>query len=132
MIGNLYLIKSGTIPPNPAELLVSDRFSAAVKKLSESFDIVILDTPPVLAVTDAAVIGRLAATNFIVLKAGAHSIRMVEDTVKRFSASGASVTGTIFNQMGRNERGRYGYGYSYNYGARHGHYSYAYESKRGD
>lgn len=120
-VDNLHLLTSGTIPPNPAEILVNQRFAALLNHLESVYDFVILDTPPVLAVTDASIIGRMVGSSFLVLQSGEHSIRMIEDSIKRVSASGARVTGTIFNQVG------YGYGYGYGYGAKYGEYSYEYK-----
>lgn len=130
-VDKLWLITAGTFPPNPAELLVGERLPAILSELEQKFDIVLLDTPPILAVTDAAIIGRMTGSNFVVLKAAEHSMRMIEDSFKRVAASGATVTGTIFNQVGRNERGRYGYmyGYGYGYSAKYGDYSQEYRTK---
>lgn len=121
-VDNLSLLTSGTIPPNPAELLINDRLAQLLDKLQSQYEFIIIDTPPILAVTDAAIIGRLTGTSFIVLKAGEHSMRMIEDAVKRVMASGAQVTGTIFNQLGR---GAGGYGGKYS--AKYGHYQYRYQ-----
>lgn len=126
-IDGLHFVPTGTIPPNPAELVLSDRIGELLGYLSKKYDTVIVDTPPVLAVTDAAVVGRYAGTTLIVLKAGEHSLRMIEDTVKRLQAAGIAVRGTIFNQVGLSGRGRYSYKYGYSYG----YYSYNYAPKAG-
>ena len=115
VVENLKFISTGTTPPNPAELLLSESFSELLKKLSAEYDHVLVDTPPVLAVTDAAVIGRQAGCSLLVLKAGEHPMRMVEECVRRLQNSGVALKGTLFNQMGR-QGGKYGYGYGYGYG----------------
>lgn len=122
-VPGLKFIPSGTIPPNPAELLLSGRIAEIFNELSRQFDHVIIDTPPVLAVTDAALLGRYAATTMMVLKAGEHSLRMIEDTIKRLQTAGVIVRGTIVNQVGISGQGRYGYKYGYSYG----YYNYRYD-----
>lgn len=124
-VDNLHFIPTGTIPPNPAELLLSDKLGELLAFLSSKYDTVIIDTPPVLAVTDAAVVGRFAGTTLLVLKAGEHPLRAIDDTVKRLLSAGVAVRGTIFNQVGRQGQGRYGYKYGYSYG----YYNYDYKPK---
>lgn len=123
--GAPHLLPSGTLPPNPSELLISDRFLKLLDELSGTYDQVIIDTPPVLAVTEAADIGRHCGTTLILLKAGTHPMRMIEETVKRLRTAGVNVRGTVFNKVGRARAGRYGYkggyyyaGYQYDYGQR--------------
>jgi tyrosine-protein kinase Etk/Wzc len=118
-VDGLTLIANGTTPPNPSELLLHERFGQLLKVLSDNFDLVIIDTPPVLPVTDACVIGRLAGCVLVVLKEGAHPMRMVEETIRRLRQAGVVVRGTIFNQVGQ-RGGGYGYYYSsygYSYGS---------------
>jgi len=122
-VDGLSLVSTGALPPNPAELLLSAKVADMMSKLSQMFDTVIIDTPPVLAVTDAVVIGRHAGTTLLVLKAGEHSLRMIEDSIRRLHVAGVAVRGTIFNQVGRGSKGgRYGYKYGYSYG--YYHYDY--------
>lgn len=110
----LFLLPRGTIPPNPAELLLSQRFEQLLKQLASEFDIVIVDSPPVLAVTDAAIVGRHAATTFMVVRHGAHHMREVELSVKRLRQNGINPQGFIFNDVPMQSKG-YGYGYHYQY-----------------
>lgn len=117
---NLYLITAGTVAPNPAELLLNERFGQLLERLGEQFDYVIVDTPPILAVTDAAIIGRLAGATLMVLKEGEHPMDMIADAVNRLRQGGVTVRGTVFNQMGVSagrygRQGRYGYRYGYTY-----------------
>jgi tyrosine-protein kinase Etk/Wzc len=114
-IDQLFLLPTGAIPPNPSELLVHQRFVELLRELSSIFDHVLIDTPPVLAVTDASVIGRHAGITLIVLKAGQHPLRMIEDTINRLSRSGVTVRGSLFNQVGLSRKSRYGYHYGYQY-----------------
>jgi tyrosine-protein kinase Etk/Wzc len=115
VVDGLWLVPTGAIPPNPAELLLTDKFAELVKALSENFDHVIIDTPPILAVTDAAIVGKLAGTTFVVLKAGEHPMVAIQDTVSRLRTAGVNVSGTIFNQVGRPGTGYAGYRYTYQY-----------------
>ncbi|SFF42718.1 tyrosine-protein kinase Etk/Wzc [Fontimonas thermophila] len=124
-VEGLMLIPTGTYPPNPAELLINERFVELLQGLSERFDHVLIDTPPVLAVTDAAIIGRHAGITLVVLKAGEHPLRMIEETVNRLTRAGVAVRGTLFNQIGRTRQGRYGYKYGYYYGG----YRYDYRKR---
>lgn len=119
-VEGLTMVPNGTVPPNPSELLLHERFSQLLGHLSKTHDLVIVDTPPVLPVTDASVIGRLAGCVFVVLKEGAHPMRMIDETLRRLRQAGVTVRGTIFNQVGRS-----GGGYGYYYSA----YGYSYQSK---
>lgn len=119
---NFFFLASGTLPPNPSELLMSDRFQRLLEQLQQRFDYIIIDTPPVLAVTDAAIIGRLAGTTLMVLKEGAHPVPVLRDSLQRLRQAGVAVRGVVFNMVGRTP-GRYGGQYSYRYG-----YTYEYKS----
>lgn len=104
-------IPCGIVPPNPSELLMSDRFLNLVNKLSRLYDIILIDTPPVLAVTDACIVGRAAGVCFMVLGYGDHHIREIELAKKRLMQSGVKVQGVIFNNMPMGVG--YGYGKYY-------------------
>ena len=117
-IDGLSVIAMGAIPPNPAELLLHERFASLVDGLSKKFDLVLIDTPPALAVTDAAIIAKLAGSTLIVLLTGEHTLRSIEETARRLRLAGAEVRGTVFNQVGLHGTGRryaYDYGYGYKY-----------------
>ncbi|HEY0916388.1 MAG TPA: polysaccharide biosynthesis tyrosine autokinase, partial [Solimonas sp.] len=130
-VDGLCCIPTGTVPPNPAELLLHERFTELLKRLSAEFDYVLVDTPPVLAVTDAAVIGRLAGCTLLVLKAGEHPMRAIDETARQLRQAGVALRGTIFNQVGM-RGGKYGYGYGYGYGYSYGYkygHQYSYKSQ---
>jgi tyrosine-protein kinase Etk/Wzc len=109
------------VPPNPAELLLNGRFGETIENLSKDYDFVLIDTPPILAVTDPAIIGRLAGINFAVLRANAHPMREIEHTVKRLRQNGIKLHGFIFNDIpfrtgyGDLGSGKYAYHYQYEY-----------------
>lgn len=115
VVDGLWIVPTGLIPPNPAELLLTDNFSELVKALSQNFDYVVIDTPPILAVTDAAIVGKVAGSTLLVLKAGEHSMPMIQETAARLQNAGVKVSGTIFNQVGRPGAGYAGYRYGYSY-----------------
>jgi tyrosine-protein kinase Etk/Wzc len=113
----LIALTSGTLPPNPAELLASDRLARLVAELSGRFDIVLLDTPPVLAVTDAALVARHASVNLLVARSGQHPLRELLTAVRLLGRSGIRVNGLILNGV-RLDRGlgrRSAYHYQYKY-----------------
>ncbi|MGL4409978.1 MAG: polysaccharide biosynthesis tyrosine autokinase, partial [Zoogloea sp.] len=116
-VPNLWIISTGQIPPNPSELLMHQRFDDLLKKLSAQFDIVIVDAPPILAVSDAAIIGRNVGATLMVARAGKHPIAELEQAVKRLGQSGVQVKGFVFNDFDvERQRYRYGYkGYVYKY-----------------
>ncbi|MGH8502329.1 MAG: polysaccharide biosynthesis tyrosine autokinase [Gammaproteobacteria bacterium] len=113
-IDNLFVVPTGTLPPNPSELLQRKRFASIVEEVSAEFDYVVIDSPPALAVTDAAVIGRMAAGALLVLKAKTHPLREIEQCVKHLRRSGVNLLGVVFNDMDTSSR-RYGYAKYYGY-----------------
>lgn len=121
-IDSLNIICAGTTPPNPSELLLHERFASAVEKLSLLYDYVIIDSAPVLLVTDPSIIGRLAGTALLVVKAGEHTLREIEHSVKRLEQGGVNLRGFVFNDMPVS-KSRYGYGDYYGYA-----YDYSYKS----
>jgi tyrosine-protein kinase Etk/Wzc len=116
-IPNLTLIPTGTMPPNPAELLLHQRFTNCLNVLGPHYDHIIIDSPPILAVTDATIIGQMAGGTLMVLKAGEHPMREIEQAVKRLKQAGVNVRGLLFNdvnvQSQRYGAGKYSYQYSY-------------------
>ncbi|WP_404679984.1 polysaccharide biosynthesis tyrosine autokinase, partial [Raoultella ornithinolytica] len=111
-------ISRGMAPPNPAELLMHRRFSELLNWASENYDIVVLDTPPILAVTDAAVIGNYAGTTLLVARFELNTAKEIEVSLKRFEQSGVLVKGCILNGVVKKASSYYGYGYN--------HYGYSY------
>lgn len=103
------MITHGTIPPNPAELLLHERFAGLLSQLSARYDYVLIDSPPVLPVSDPAIIGRLVGCSLLVLKSAEHPMREIEEVLRRLSSSGVQIRGLLFNQVGA-RAGSYGYG----------------------
>ena len=109
---NIDFIATGAIPPNPSELLLHDRFSALLEILTTKYDLIIIDSPPILAVTDAAIIGKMVGATFMVVKAGLHPKRELKQSISRLTQSGSELKGIVFNDMPRLSS-RYVYQYSY-------------------
>jgi tyrosine-protein kinase Etk/Wzc len=107
---DLYLLPTGKIPPNPAELLSSHRFEVLLRQASTRFDLVIADTPPLLAVSDAMLVARFAGVNFLVLRAGMHTPREIALAVKQFALNGIKLHGNVLNDVRATAGGRYGSG----------------------
>jgi tyrosine-protein kinase Etk/Wzc len=122
-IENFDIIGRGQIPPNPSELLMHVNFSDFLDQVSALYDLVILDTPPLLAVTDAAIVGRQAGTSLIVTRFGMSPAREIELTMRRFSQNGIHLKGAIFNGVKRRASAAYGY-------STYGYYHYDYKSDK--
>lgn len=105
-IDHLHVLSTGHIPPNPAELLASHRFQQLLVALSQRYDLVLVDTPPVLAVTDPALVARHAGVNLLVLRAGAHSMHEIVHAVKQLNQAGVRLQGAILNEV-ESGRSRY-------------------------
>jgi tyrosine-protein kinase Etk/Wzc len=114
----LDLISTGTIPPNPAELLMGPRFETFLQEVGGSYDHVIIDAPPVLAVTDAALIGSKVGSVLVLLKAGQHPLDEILITLRRLEGAGIQPKGFIFNDVSPSgsSNGSYRYNYYYSYG----------------
>ncbi|WHP29897.1 tyrosine-protein kinase Wzc [Trabulsiella odontotermitis] len=110
-INNFDLVPRGQVPPNPSELLMSERFAELVKWASSNYDLVLIDTPPILAVTDAAVVGRLAGTTLMVARYAVNTLKEVETSLGRFEQNGIEVRGVILNSIFRRATGYQDYGY---------------------
>ncbi|NGO00118.1 polysaccharide biosynthesis tyrosine autokinase [Grimontia sp. S25] len=119
-VENLDVITRGKVPPNPAELLMHPRFKAFTDWASENYDLVIIDTPPVLAVTDPSIIGAHAGTTLIVGRFGKNPIKEIEVANERFAKAGIEVKGFILNCVERKAANAYG-------GGAYGYYNYSYK-----
>jgi tyrosine-protein kinase Etk/Wzc len=108
-------IPRGSVPPNPSELLGSERFRELVEELSSSYDVVLVDLPPILAVTDAALVGRVAGVNLLVVRAGWHPVRELQLAVKAYAENGVRLSGLVFNDIPQGKGGPGGYAYRFSY-----------------
>jgi len=109
----------GQVPPNPSELLMHPRMNELLTWASENYDLVLIDTPPILAVTDASIIGKSAGTSLMVARFETNTAKEVDVSIKRFEQNGIEIKGVILNAVVRKAANSYGYGYDYydyNYG----------------
>jgi tyrosine-protein kinase Etk/Wzc len=116
-VDNLYYITRGKSPVNPSELLSTDQFKALLDQASAHFDHVLIDTPPVLAVTDGIIIAQYAGVNLLIARHGKTQIKELEITVNRFEQANVKVNGVILNDVQKGTAGSYGYNYAYAYKA---------------
>ncbi|CAI0794076.1 tyrosine-protein kinase Wzc [Serratia proteamaculans] len=111
-IENLDFIPRGTIPPNPSELLMGARFNELIEWAGKKYDIVMIDTPPILAVTDAAIIGCCAGTSLMIARFAVNTVKEMEVSINRFNQNGIEIKGVILNAVEKRASSYYGdYGY---------------------
>lgn len=122
-VDNLHFISRGQVPPNPSELLMHANFRELMAELSERYDVVIIDTPPLLAVTDAAIVGREAGISLIVTRFAVNPAKEIELTIRRFAQNGIELKGAVFNGVEKRAASYYGNG-------GYGYYSYEYASDK--
>jgi len=122
-IPNLDFISAGVTPPNPAELLGSREMADLVALLRTKYETVLIDAPPVLAVTDAPLLTALADLVMVVMEAGRVPVKAARQMRETLLSVSAPVAGMIIND--KTGKGREGYGYG-NYGGKYGYYGYGY------
>ena len=120
-VEGLSVITRGQIPPNPSELLMHSNFSKLVEEVTAAYDIVIVDTPPILAVTDPAIVSAHCGTTLLVTRFGQNHLREIELTRNRFEQNGIDVKGVVFNGVIKKASNAYGY---------YGYYNYEYKSDK--
>ena len=113
-IENLSFISRGKIPPNPSELLMHNRLTEFLEWAGKEYDIVLVDTPPILAVTDAAIVARNVGTTLLVARYGVNSLKEIEVSIRRFEQNGMEIKGIILNAVENKSGSAYGY-YTYEY-----------------
>ncbi|RJL30208.1 tyrosine-protein kinase Wzc [Pectobacterium polaris] len=120
-VENMDFIPRGQVPPNPSELLMHNRFIEFIKWAGEHYDLILLDTPPILAVTDAAIISRHAGTSLLVARFEMNTLKEIEVAIRRFEQNGTEIKGVILNAVMKRAASYYGYGnyhyYTYDYKA---------------
>lgn len=133
---NLDIMFAGTVPPNPTELLGSENFVSMIERLKEQYDMVIVDTPPLGAVIDAAVAAKACDGSILVISANTISRHFAQNVLEQLRKSGCPVLGSVLNRVmihnSRYYKGsyyRYGKYYKkyYRYGYSHGNYGYGNE-----
>ncbi|QDY49591.1 polysaccharide biosynthesis tyrosine autokinase [Stenotrophomonas maltophilia] len=110
-VENLSFIARGDVPPNPSELLMHSNFTRVLESVAGQYDLVIIDTPPILAVTDAAIIAHHAGTCLMVARFGLNQAKELALAKRRFEQNNVRIKGAIFNAVQRRATGYYSYGY---------------------
>jgi capsular exopolysaccharide synthesis family protein len=141
-VKNLYAITSGPIPPNPAELLDTQRWNDLIETLKEEYDFIVLDNAPLSMVTDGFITGKLSDTNLIILRLNAshrNEIRYLNDIAQKGTLQNVAIVindvqargyGYSRYSLGYGYGHGYGYGYSYSYGTKYGYYGHDEEPER--
>lgn len=122
-ISNMDFIPRGQIPPNPSELLMAPALGEFLRWAGDNYDIVLLDTPPILAVTDAAIISSHAGSTLLVARFEKNTLKEIEVSIRRFEQNGTEVKGIILNAIVRRAASYYAYG-NYDY------YTYEYKPEK--
>ena len=106
---NLYILRTGTMPPNPLELLSSDKFAKVLKELKESFSHIVIDTAPILPVSDAIVLGHVVDALVMVIQADRTSRALTQDAVKRLKNAKVMPLGVVLTQVSQRKISQYYY-----------------------
>lgn len=114
-IEGLYALTGGVISPNPSELLGSEQMKNVLQRAKEQYDYVLIDTPPVMPVTDALIVGRFVDGMILVIASAEVKVEMARDVKNQLVNAGANILGVVLNKV-RSEHHGYGYGYYYYYG----------------
>jgi tyrosine-protein kinase Etk/Wzc len=120
-VEGLSIITRGQVPPNPSELLMHENFSNLISEIKIKYDIILIDTPPILAVTDPAIVGAHAGTMLLVTRFGQNAIKEIDYARQRFEQNGIDVKGVVFNGVVKKASNAYGY---------YGYYNYEYKSDK--
>lgn len=111
-IPNLYVIPSGPMPPNSSELLSSKRIKDILIELAEQFDVVLIDTPPVLYISDAQIMSALAQGTIIVTSYGETEKNQLLNAKENIEKTGGKILGVVINKIPDKYNGSYGYYYN--------------------
>jgi tyrosine-protein kinase Etk/Wzc len=120
-VEGLEIITRGQVPPNPSELLMHSNFSDLINEIKTKYDIIIIDTPPILAVTDPAIVGGHAGSMLLVTRFGQNALKEIDYARQRFEQNGIDVKGVVFNGVVKKASNAYGY---------YGYYNYEYKSEK--
>ena len=112
-IENLSIITSGVVPPNPSEILDSGKMKSFINEVKDNYDVVLFDSPPLIAVTDAYVLLKYVDQFVLVIRAGVTQVGALERVITSCNQNSFKITGSVMNAM--SEKHSYGAGYYYNY-----------------
>lgn len=107
-VRGFYMVFAGPVPPNPAELLGGQRFSKMLEVLRETYDYVLIDTPPLGSVIDSAVIAQKCDGVVLVIEAGSISYRFAQSVKEQMEKTGCPILGTVLNKVNLHKQGYYG------------------------
>lgn len=124
-VSNLHVIFSGPVPPNPSELLGSRKFAEILQEMRKSFSYIIIDTPPLGSVIDAAVVAKICDGTVLVIENNAISYRFVQKIVSQLDKAGSRILGVVLNKINMRGRGYYGKYYGKYYSKYYGTYGAA-------
>ena len=123
VVPDLDFLATGQLPPNPSELLVSESFKATLERLSELYDLVVVDTPPVLVAADTMTVAAHTGTVLLVARADQSTMGELKESVRRLALGGRAATGVLLNAMNVDKRAYSAYKYG-----RYRYTNYNYES----
>jgi succinoglycan biosynthesis transport protein ExoP len=123
-VDRLTLLPAGPIPPNPAELLNGDQVREIFGRLRDQFDLVLVDSPPVLPVTDAAILSQYADATLMLAAAGQTRRADLHRAAEKLDQVGTAILGIVLNKVTRQTSREYGYGYGYGYTYGYGRHEY--------
>ncbi len=126
-LDTLYIIPSGPNPPNPSELIMSDRMDEMIQELKTRFDKIVIDTPPIGLVSDGLILAKHADSTLYVVREGVTHKDHLQHINELYKTGQLKNTAIVFNAVRKNRAGygahaSYGYGYGYVYGAEYGNY----------
>ena len=133
-VDGLDILPCGTIPPNPSEMLNSQAFVGMLQELSERYDRLVIDAPPVMPVTDARIVAAVSDACVLVLRSEKSTRKVAQQAAQGLMSVGACILGAVVNDVSKRagRYGHYGYGYGYGYGSTYGGQSSAAEEVRSD
>ncbi|WP_029231647.1 CpsD/CapB family tyrosine-protein kinase [Butyrivibrio sp. VCB2006] len=118
------IIPAGPLSSSPTELIASGKFEEMLKKLRDEYDVIIIDSPPLASVGDAAIIGSFVDGSILVVEAGSVDYRLIQKTRDKLFASGSRILGVVLNKVDNSKKKygyyKHGYGYGYGYSNRYG------------
>lgn len=121
-VENLWIMPSGVIPPSPPELIASARFAALLADASATFDVVVIDGPPILGLADSPLLSSMVQATLMVIESGRTRTRPAVEALNRLRTAGAHMAGAILTRY--TPQASYGYGYGYGYGQGKDQYRY--------
>lgn len=123
-INHLHMVFSGVVPPNPSELLDGKLFKTVISAFRNHYDYVIIDTPPLGNVIDAAIVGQVADAAVLVIGSGDVSRKFAQMTLEQLRKTNCKILGAVLNKVNLNEKSFYGKYYGKYYGKKYGSYGH--------